>query len=385
MRILIIHNFYREPGGEDGVYRAESDLLRSHGHQVFQLERHNRDTLNMGRVALASTTLWSRQSYQLIQETVRREQIDVVHFHNTLPLISPSGYWAARSAGAAVVQTLHNFRLTCVNALLFRDGALCERCLGRSIPLSGVRFGCYRESRIASAAVATMLAIHRGLGTWRSRVDRYIALTEFSKRKLIAGGLPQARIAVKPNFVADRGTSSTQQTREGFLFVGRFSPEKGIDTLIAASRDINSPITLAGDGPVRLDGLPAHVSPLGRVPPEQVSVLMGRACALVFPSIWYEGFPMVIVEANAAGLPVIASRIGGIAEIVEDGVTGLLVTPGDAADLAAKMHWAQTHPEAMAEMGQAARRRYETHYTAEKNYAMLMDVYRDAIAQKNRY
>ena len=385
MKILIAHNFYLEGGGEDIVYRDEAALLSEHGHNVFRLERDNRDVAELGVAALAASAIWSRKSYREVRDIVAREKIDVVHFHNTLPLISPSGYYGAHAAGAAVVQTLHNYRLNCVNALLFRAGAPCEDCVGRSLPWRGVLHRCYRDSYAASAGVGAMLSFHRLRGTWKKQVDRYIALTEFAKQKFMADGIPENLISVKPNFGGDIAISNVPgRKRGGFLYVGRVSQEKGILPLLAASTQVKAQFRVIGDGPLKLPPIPPNVLHMGAQPKDAVMENMVSSLALVLPSLCYEGFPMVVAEAFAAGLPVIASRIGGIPEIVEDGVTGLLFTPGEEADLVKTLNWATEHSEAMAEMGQNARRRYEERFVPRHNYTRLMEIYDEAIAHRHR-
>jgi len=380
VNILLVHNFYLEAGGEDAVYRNEAALLESRGHRVFRFERDNHAVAGMGRLALAASTVWNRHSHRAIADLVRRERIDLVHIHNTLPLVSPAAYYAARAGGAAVVQTLHNYRLFCVNAKLYRDDAPCEKCLGRALPWPGVRHRCYRDSRAASAGVAAMLAVHRGLGTWAGRVDRYIALTEFARRTFVAGGIPEGLIAVKPNFVeAPVVPPAGGGGRRGFLFVGRLVAEKGVPELLRAANDTGISLRLAGAGPLEAQARERRCVVLGHLSKEKVYQEMRHAVALVAPSNWYETFGLVVVEAFANGLPAIVSRGGAMEEIVEDGVTGLLVAPGDAAGLAAKMAWAAARPEAMAEMGRNARHTYEARYTPERNYAMLMKIYEDAI------
>jgi glycosyltransferase involved in cell wall biosynthesis len=237
-----------------------------------------------------------------------------------------------------------------------------------------------------------MIAFHRALHTWRDKVDLYIALSEFARNKFIDGGIPAGRITVKPNFT---GASSITENRSGdfALFVGRLSLEKGAHLLPAAVSllDTKIPLWVAGDGPMS-DQIRAQAKPtdrsflelLGRCTAEEVSTLMTNARFLLVPSLWYEGFPMVVVEAFSRGLPVIASRLGSLAEIVEDGRTGMLFTPGDSKDLAVKMTWALSNPDALAEMGRAARHEYETKYSAERNYVMLMDIYRRAIASHGK-
>jgi glycosyltransferase involved in cell wall biosynthesis len=246
----------------------------------------------------------------------------------------------------------------------------------------GVVRACYRGSRVASAALGGMLALHRGMGTYRNKVARYIALNEFCRRKFVEGGLPAERVVVKPNFVDFAAPAPAE--RAGVLFVGRLSAEKGVATLAAAMAQVpDVRLRVAGDGPEAavIEGL-GGVTRLGSLPGEDVRAEMGRATALVVPSIWYENFPRTIVEAFACGLPVIASRIGALGEIVTDGHTGLLFEPGDARDLADKLAWAQANPGRMAEMGRNARAQYEAEFSAEVNYRRLLAIYDEALSEK---
>ena len=378
IRILIVHNTYQHRGGEDSVVEAEIVLLRSRRHEVASYFRHNDDISAMSLASTAQQTLWSSRTTSELAELIRTFRPDVIHAHNTFPLISPSLYWAAAHAGVPVVQTLHNFRLMCLNGLYLREGRVCEDCQGR-LPWRGVVRKCYRGSGAASAVLAGMLALHRGLGTYRNKVARYIALNDFCRNKFIEGGLPADRIVVKPNFVDFAAPAALP--RQGFLFVGRLSVEKGVQTLAGAAALLpDASLRVAGDGPesALLDGV-SGITRLGSLPGEAVRQEMNSAFALVIPSIWYENFPRTIVEAFAAGLPVIASRIGALADLVRDGETGLLFEPGNPRDLADKMAWALTHPDVMADMGRKARAQYEAEFTAERNFAQLMAIYQDAI------
>ncbi len=380
-RVLVVHNQYQHRGGEDSVVESEIELLRAHGHAVETWFRSNDDVSSMSPLALARQTLWSDRTPHDLAEIVHRFRPDVIHAHNTFPLISPSLYWAAEREGLPVVQTLHNFRLMCLNALFLREGRVCEDCMGR-LPWRGVARACYRESRAASVALAGMLTLHRVLGTYRNKVARYIALNGFCRDKFIEGGLSAGRVVVKPNFVDFAAPES--MPRSGLLFVGRLSVEKGVATLAAAMERLpDVALRVAGDGPEAglLSGV-AGVNRLGSLPGEIVRQEMGSAAALVVPSIWYENFPRTIVEAFACGLPVIASRIGALADIVRDGETGLLFEPGNSQDLADKMVWAQAHPEQMAAMGRKARAQYETEFSAEVSYRRLMEIYDGVLAEK---
>ncbi len=390
LRVLLVHNAYQHRGGEDAVVESELALLRSRGHVVETFFRSNDDVAGMSTLSLARQTLWSGRTSREVAERVRRFQPDVVHAHNTFPLISPSLYWAAARAGVPVVQTLHNFRLMCPNGLFLRQGRVCEDCMGH-LPWRGVARACYRDSRAASGVLAGMLTLHRGLGTYRHKVARYIALNEFCRGKFIEGGLPAERVVVKPNFV-DWGETRPycnplpvgEGDRKGLLFVGRLSVEKGVATLGAAmALSPGAQLRVAGEGPQAglLDGVPG-VTRLGSLPSAAVRAEMAQALALVVPSVWYENFPRTIVEAFASGLPVIASRIGALADIVRDGQTGLLFEPGNARDLAGKMAWAQANPQRMAAMGAAARAQYEAEFSPEVNYRRLMEIYEGVLAER---
>ncbi|MCA9245771.1 MAG: glycosyltransferase family 4 protein [Planctomycetales bacterium] len=385
MKILLCHNYYQQPGGEDQVFADESRLLEARGHQVVQYTRHNDEVASAGRMGTALRTIWSGPSYGELKRIIRRERPQIVHFTNTFPLISPAAYYAAQAAGAKVVQSLHNYRLLCPSGLLLRDGQACEECLAKRIAWPAVRHGCYR-GKSGSAVVAAMLAGHRAMGTWTSAVDRYIALTRFARAKFIAGGLPERKISLKPNFVdPDPGPGDGA---DGYaIFVGRLSEEKGIDTLLAACHRLESPteLRIIGDGPLR-DQVEAacardvRIRWLGRRPIEQVLEAIGRASLLVFPSNCYETFGRTIAEAFAKGTPVIASDLGAAAELVTPGLTGATFAVGNPEALAGAVAAAQSDPERLAAMRGAARREYEQHYTPDANYEMLMAIYSSVLA-----
>lgn len=391
MRILLVHNYYQLPGGEDQVYSAEASLLQAYGHRLSHFTMNNEIIRKMNPFVLATKTIWNLDVYKRLKNRIESERPELVHFHNIFPLISPSAYYACRDTGVPIVQSLHNYRLFCLNALLLRDGKICEECIGRLLPWPGILYSCYKNSRRASAVTASMLLFHRLRKTYINLIDLYIALTLSSKNKFIQGGLPQLNIVVKPNFVSvDPGLSA--ELRNCVLFVGRFDVEKGIDTLLEAWRGFPAiPLKAVGAGPLFLDAQKKYeqdrgtqIELTGAIAHEEVLFLLQAARLLVVPSRTFENFPLVIAEAFACGVPVIASRLGVMAEIVEDGKTGLLFTPGDAEDLAAKVEWAWNHPVEMAEMGKSARREYEEKYTAERNYQMLMEIYQKAIENHRR-
>jgi glycosyltransferase involved in cell wall biosynthesis len=391
LRIIIAHNYYQIPGGEDETLRREQELLRSEGHHVKEFIRRNSEikrTNIFAKARLATRTVWSNDSHDAMLAFIKQEKADLVHFHNTFPLLSPSVYYACREAGVPVVQTLHNARLFCPGGYLERDHRICEDCKGKKVPWPSVIHGCYRQSHIQTAVAATMLSVHWQLKTWEKMITIYIVSTPFYKRKFIEAGFPADRLMVKPHFVEDPGVVH----REGsyVTFVGRLGAEKGVPTLLRAWEKLRIPLKIRGEGPLlpevqdlaQKSGGTVEILP--RLDRRGLNKLMGGARFLVWPSEgYYETFGYVAVEAFACGLPVIASRVGVAQEIVRDQVTGLHFTAGDSDDLAAKVEWAWAHPKEMEEMGRAARAEYEAKYTPERNYPMLMNIYERALAAKS--
>lgn len=388
MKVLLIHNEYRQPGGEEVVVAQERELLERAGHQVVRYRRTNWEAdseVGLGQVGLVKRIVWAKDSREEVARLLDREKPDLVHVHNTFMVISPSIYSACREAGAPVVQTLHNFRLFCPAGFYYRQGKACEDCREHSL-WRGIWHACYRESRSTTAAVALMLKFHHVADTWNRSVETYIALTGFARDRFVAGGLPADRMVVKPNFM-DPDPGMQRGTRDYAMFAGRLSPEKGGATLLDAWARLHAriPLLIAGEGPL-LGKLQAQAARLGltdvrfagRLSREDTVASIKGARFLLFPSLWYENFPMAIVESFACGTPVIASRLGAMEEIVEDGRVGLNFTVGDPDDLAQKVEWAWSHPEEVRLMSEEARQAYETRYTAEKNYAMLMDIYHGA-------
>lgn len=380
MKILIAHNSYQHRGGEDVMVEAETEMLRSHGHELLIYHRHNNELAGMPKAKAALQTFWSPTTTRDMRRQCMAFAPDLIHVHNTFPLISPSLYWVAAKQRIPVVQTLHNFRLVCPQAMLLRDGKICEDCVGKR-PWRAVVHKCYRDSAAQSAVVAGMLTAHDLLGTWSEKVTRYIALNEFCRERFVRGGLPPERLCIKPNFVQAQQVPDWNR-RCGGLFVGRLSFEKGLDVLIRASAlGRNTSVRVIGDGPLKPDVAQAFGARyLGYQPADRVQDLLHKALYLVAPSTCYETFGLAALEAFSCGTAVIASRHGGLGELVTDGVTGLLVTPGDADDLAQKLAWADAHPGAMMQMGQAARLEYEKKYTCARNYRLLIDIYQEAIA-----
>jgi glycosyltransferase involved in cell wall biosynthesis len=385
MRILSVHNRYQIRGGEDGSRELEERLLRDMGHQVDVYEEHNDRVATLGKLRLVSKTIWSVETYQNLNSLLTEQTYDVIHVQNFFPLISPSVYYAAKAKGIPVVQTLRNYRLLCPNGEFFRDGRVCEDCLGQFVPLPGVVHACYRGNRAATAVVAAMLTVHRAMGTWTNLIDIYIALNEFAREKFIEGGLPAEKIVVKPNFV--HPDLSSGEGRGGYaLFVGRLSLEKGLDTLFKAWESLGSKITLkiVGDGPLAPQvaesvAKGSGIEYLGYRPLTEVYELMGEAAFLVFPSKWYEGQPRTIIESFAVGTPVVASNLGAMSTLVSPGRTGFHFRPGDSGDLVAQVEWALAHPDELARMRREARAEFEAKYTAQENYLRLMEIYEKVV------
>jgi len=385
MRVVVSHNFYQQAGGEDRVFADETALLRAHGHEVVTFTRHNDSVSGQPPWSLAARALWNRSAARELEGIVRDHRAEVVHFHNTLPLISPAAYYAARRAGAAVVQTLHNYRLLCPRATLYRDGGPCERCVGKALPWPAVQYGCYRDSRPASLAVATMLVLHRWLGTYHNMVDAYIALSQFARDKLIASGLPADKIHLRPNFMLeDLGPGSG--AGRYVLYLGRLAPEKGVTTLLEAwgRHDPGIPLVICGRGP--LEPLVAQVAAdrnrvvwVAGCTHQQAMQRLGEALLLVLPSVWYEACPKTILEAYCKGTPVVASRLGALAELVQDNISGSCFVPGNAADLAATVRRLCRDSDALRRMRANARRLFETNYSPAVSYPRLLQIYDAAL------
>lgn len=388
MKILICHNYYQQPGGEDQVFDAEVALLRKNGHDVLTHTVHNDQIESMGNAKLASLTVWNRSAAADIGELTRRHKAQVVHFHNTFPLLSPAVYGAARSSGAAVVQTLHNYRLICPAATLFREGKPCDACVGRP-PMAAIAHACYRGSRAATATAAAMLTTHRVLGTYSQQVDAYIALTQFARDKFLSAGFDPEQIHVKPNFL-DPDPGPGTGTGGYALFVGRLTEEKGTVPLLSAWKKIGRalPLKICGDGPlaqVVRDACAADgsITWLGRRSPAEVLDLMGNAALLVFPSLWYEGFPRTIVESLARGTPVAGSDLGSMKELIIPGRSGVLFRPGDSDDMAAKI-LALASGSTASDLRRTAREQFLSEYGAGRNHRMIFEIYHQAILRREQ-
>lgn len=387
MRILQIHNHYRERGGEDAVVEAEATLLRSGAHEVSQILAANpAGALQAGLTAAISP--WNPRAANRVSRAVKASRPDVAHVHNTWYSLSPSVPVALKRCGVPVVMTLHNYRMMCINGQLLREGAICEICVGeRSRP--GIRHRCYRDSLAASAIAVAAVATARVRGTWDA-VDLFFVMNEFAKGRFVSGGLPEEKIRVKPHFVLDPGArEQAPSASRTIVFVGRLAPEKGVGMLLEAWRaaaPAGFELLIVGTGPQRAELEAAAVPGVrfaGWVPPHEVRQLLLSARALVFPSIWYETFGLVIVEAMAGGLPVLASDLGGTPELFGDRKPGWLVPPGDVDSWAEAIQGIAEDDESLDGAGAAARDRYEAAYTPERGLRLLEEGY-EAVLNRPR-
>lgn len=378
MRILIAHSQYRSGAlsGENRVVNEEAELLRDAGHEV---EVFAPSPDEVSRSGLAARTLVSRGVAAEVR--TRAAGVDVVHLHNLYPALGPGVIPAAADAGAAVVLTLHNYRLMCLAGTFFRDGHVCEDCFGRQ-PWPGVVHGCYRGSRAESALLGTSVVMSRARHTY-DRVHRFLAVSEFVRAKHVAAGLAAERIVVKPNVVPP------QDRREGpgeyFLVLGRLSAEKGVAQLVHAWEEGLGTLRVVGDGPERpeIERLAAGrgVRIEAPVAPNDVPGVLARARALILPSQCYEGQPRAILEAYAAGVPVIASAIGGIPELVVEDVTGLTVPPGDDAG------WREAARRLASDadshrFGEQAYELWQARFSPSRGRELLEEAYAQALAAR---
>lgn len=392
VKILLVHNHYRseEPSGEDRVFAQEAAALADAGHAVERFERFSDDIARRslaGRAVVPAQVVWSNGARRSLTQSLRDWRPDVVHVHNTFPLISPSALYACRDAQVPVVATIHNYRLVCASGALFRDGAVCHDCVGR-IPVAAVRHGCYRDSTLATLPMAASQIVHRR--AWRTLVSAYVFLSGIQRDIVAADGFPPGRLFVKPNFVHP-GVAAPTGTEDLIVYAGRLAPVKGLGILMAAwdgyVAQRASPrvhLAIAGAGPLQDEvaawaATRASVDYLGALSGPDCALLLGRGRAAVVPSTWEETFGLVAVEAMAAGVPPIASALGSFPELITDGVDGVLFEAGNASALAEAFCDVELNPERYKALGRAAQRTFERRFTSEVNLDQLMRVYRFAI------
>lgn len=390
MKILIIHNSYQYKGGEDTVFEGETNLLLHNGHNVKTLTFDNKTIKTpIQKIITALMIPFNLISAKILQHTIDTFQPDIIHVHNFFPIASPSIFYIARKNNIPIVMTLHNYRLICPNALLYTEHTICEKCINHSFALKGVVRGCYRSSKLQTFVLASSSFIHNILGTWRKKVDMLITLTPFSEHVFLRSALnvDAQQFRIKPNFVEDYGIGTDKE--DYVLFVGRLSEEKGIKILLEAFKQLPYPLHIVGSGP--LESLVIECSKqydnihyIGHQTKNDVIATMKKAKVVVVPSIVYETFGMIIIEAFSTGTPVLCSNKGAMAEIVENGYSGLHFNLGDADDLSLKLKSLYSDPNAYQRMCINARQVYESTYTPDKNYDNLMGIYNDAISSKTK-
>jgi glycosyltransferase involved in cell wall biosynthesis len=394
--VLIVHERYQQLGGEDVAVQADRDLLDARGHRIVYYERHNDEILDLnaaGRARVALGTIWSGASRRALADVIDEHRPDLVHVHNTFPLISPSIYGVAAKRGIPVVQTLHNYRLVCATGAMQRDGHPCHECEGRRIPIPAIQHACYRGSRLQSAVAASMQATHLALRTWDRSIDLYLPVSEHVRRRLVdAGAIPTDRTMVRHNHVApDPGLRPAGSDQGYAVFVGRLAPEKGVDILVRAATLVPElAVRVIGDGPERprIERLAREVGSsnltfIGRLSRREVLEQVRRARCLVLPSTWEEPQGVVLIEAAALGVPAIATDLGGTGEAVSPD-SGLLIPPGDVARLAEALKDAATHPERWWRKGEAARKLFEAGFSADRAYETLLAAYDRVLTPPNR-
>ena len=390
MKISIVHNYYQIAGGEDGVLDSECKLLTSKANSLELVSVNNDHIIStLAKIKALFGVVFSWSQFTKLKRMLRTQNPDVVHVHNYFPVISPAIFYACKSTHTPVVHTLHNYRAVCPTALLMHDGKVNERSINGS-SWWAITKKVYKDSFVGTLALSLMVEAHKKTGTWQTKVDRYIALTEFARNKYIEAGWPAAKIVVKPNFIHDPFNGDASVVKEGGygLFVGRLSEEKGIDILFESWTSVTGKLKVIGDGPLKgfvEDQNSDNIEFLGRKDKPAVLELVRNADFIIMPSTWYEGFPMVLVEAFACGTPALVSRLGSMEEIVKDGITGLHFEAGNAKDLAEKAQWLIKNPTRARDMGQNARNEYLAKYTPEKNYTMLMDIYQQAIDEAKKH
>lgn len=388
-----MHNYYQQSGGEDRVVDQEMDLLRNNGVEVDLYSIHNDVIEEYGTFKKLKTgleTVWSYREYKRFKNYLIKQKPDIVHVHNFFPLLSPSIYYACNKLNIPVVQTLHNYRLMCPAATFLKEDRICEKCLDASL-FNSVKYGCYRGSKVQTVPVVSMISINKMLGTWKSKVDRYIALTEFAKSKFVSSGLPEEKITVKGNFLQKNHSEVSEviESSDNIIFVGRLSPEKGVQDLLEAwdlvSERKNSKLLIIGEGPEKsyLEKVynSEHTVFLGKKNSDEVIRYMKGAKYLIVPSIWYEGFPMTIVEAYSVGTPVISSKIGSLREVVIDEETGFHFNYRDIDNLREVLEKALDY-ELHKQMKENVLSNYKEKYSEEINFEKMMFIYNEVIEEK---
>ncbi len=402
MKILLVHNFYGStaPSGENTAYTAEVNLLRNHGHSVAEFTRDSDEILDQGfygKLKGAAGTVWNPFSLHAFNQTLAEITPDVVHVHNTFPLLSPSIFYASREPRLPIVMTLHNYRIGCSAGTAMRMNRPCTLCLDEKSVLPALHYGCYRDSRLATLPVSAMIAFHTAKNTWQKNVDAFVTLTDFQRQQMVHFGLPEDALFVKPHFLEHPPKPVSWKDREEkAVFIGRLYEAKGIHILIDAWKQWGKDaphLEVIGDGPmkgellrsVQKSKVATSVSFVGNVSREEAMKRLATAKLLIVPSLCFEGFPMVVQEAFALGVPVAASNLGSLPLLVDPQRTGGLFESGNAGDLLSCVRDLLRGDKKLQAKAKESRREFEKKYTAEKNYDILMSIYdAAAVRRKNR-
>ena len=387
MRVLQLHNrAVRRGGGAEDVIESDASLLHSKGFEVEQLLIENAELSELSRARAGMKAIWNLTATRLLEARIDEFRPDIVHVHTPFPLMSPAVFRVASRKFVPTVATVHSYRYSCIKAVLYRDGRVCEVCVGKTLKLSGVRHRCYHDSILGSSAMTFSLTVHRGIGTFRNHVDVWLPISEFMRGKLVDEGLPPERMVVRANTTPDHGCRS-DVGGDHALFAGRLVPEKGILTVLDAwrsSRDLPA-ITILGDGPLRdvvqtVADADDRVTFKGWLDQSDVRAEVEAARFLVLPSEWYEGgLPVIALQALAAGTPVIASDVGNFSAVIQPGLSGYLFRSGDPTSLSSTVEraWAASAPE-LEVLKNGARQLYEDRYSERRSAETLLDAYNKA-------
>lgn len=386
MKILLIHNKYQQVGGEDTVFHAEGELLQNNGHLVEFLVFDNKEIITWFDKLLSGIYLiYNPVSARTLRRKIKLLDPDVIHIHNFVPLASPSVFFVAKEFDKPVVLTLHNYRLLCPSTTLYVNNQIYERSIDKYFPLDAIIKGVYRNSILQTAALVMMTLTHKLLGTWQNKIDAYIVLTRFALSKFNGStlGIRPDQFFIKSNFVEEDNLPDCKR-EDFFLFVGRLTNEKGIRTLLESTKLLSYDLTIIGGGPLE-DMVREYASENSRIkflgfqPRGTILEIMKKCKALIFPSVWYEGFPMTILEAFSKGTPVIASRLGSMEEVVHDRINGLHFKAGCENDLASKVKILMEDSQLVSDLSKNASETYRQNYTPSKNYHKLIEIYNKVI------
>jgi glycosyltransferase involved in cell wall biosynthesis len=388
MKVLQVHNRALYPGGVEPVMESDRSLLLDVGHEVEQFFVDNREMLAAAGPKAGLKAVWNVEAVRELRARAREMDADVVHIHTPFPLLSPAAFRVAGRSSTAVVTTVHSYRYSCIQAQFYRAGKVCELCAGKRLKLAGVRHRCYHDSVLASSALTASLVLHRAAGTFRRHVDMWIALSPFMRTTLVGEGLSPERVVVKPNTIPDPGCTR-KGPGEGALFAGRLEPSKGIETLLRAWALLSDGprLVIVGDGSLR--GLVEEaasrnprISYEGWVETARLEHELAGARFLILPSEWYEGQPIVAIQAFAAGTPIVASDVGNFSDMIRPGVNGHLFRSGDPSALAAVVAQAWAASERWDCLSRGARESYERSHSQERNRELLLDAYSRALANR---